>query len=144
MSQDITRIREILEAHNRAIHDRDAEGVFSHFGRDAVAFDLAPPLRFVGEQVTDRESIRKWFATWDGPIDRTLHDLEIKVGGDVAFAHALERIRGQKTGGEKSDVWVRSTFGLVRTSDGWTIQHVHTSVPFHMDGSLRAAVDLKP
>ena len=26
----------------------------------------------------------------------------------------------------------------------WKVMHVHASVPFHMDGSLKAAVDLKP
>ncbi|WP_446719495.1 hypothetical protein [Inquilinus sp. OTU3971] len=31
-----------------------------------------------------------------------------------------------------------------RAADGWVIVHEHESVPFYMDGSLRAAVDLKP
>jgi ketosteroid isomerase-like protein len=26
----------------------------------------------------------------------------------------------------------------------WLVTHEHVSVPFYMDGSLRAAVDLKP
>ena len=26
----------------------------------------------------------------------------------------------------------------------WRIAHAHTSVPFHMDGSFRAAVELQP
>jgi ketosteroid isomerase-like protein len=26
----------------------------------------------------------------------------------------------------------------------WKIAHEHTSVPFYMDGSFRAAIDLKP
>jgi hypothetical protein len=30
------------------------------------------------------------------------------------------------------------------TGDAWTVAHEHTSVPFYMDGSLKAAVDLAP
>jgi ketosteroid isomerase-like protein len=41
-------------------------------------------------------------------------------------------------------VWFRITFGLRRAAEGWTITHEHESVPFYMDGSLRAAVDLQP
>jgi ketosteroid isomerase-like protein len=45
---------------------------------------------------------------------------------------------------EGFDLWFRSTLGL-RKSDGvWRIVHEHTSTPFYMDGSFRAAVDLKP
>ena len=36
------------------------------------------------------------------------------------------------------------TLALVRTPDGWKIVHLHESVPFHMDGSQRAALDLEP
>jgi hypothetical protein len=36
------------------------------------------------------------------------------------------------------------TFGLHRQNGAWRVAHRHASVPFHMDGSLRAAVTLKP
>jgi PhnB protein len=51
---------------------------------------------------------------------------------------------GTKTEGAKADVWVRVTVVLRRIGGAWKITHQHTSVPFHMDGSLKAAVDLKP
>ncbi len=52
--------------------------------------------------------------------------------------------RGTKEGGEAVDLWFRNTLCLKRTSDGWRIVREHASVPFYMDGSLRAAVDLTP
>jgi ketosteroid isomerase-like protein len=34
--------------------------------------------------------------------------------------------------------------GLRRTTAGWQITHEHDSTPFYMDGSGRAATDLRP
>jgi ketosteroid isomerase-like protein len=39
---------------------------------------------------------------------------------------------------------MRSTLCFRREGGAWKIAHAHTSVPFHMDGSFRAAVDLEP
>jgi ketosteroid isomerase-like protein len=39
---------------------------------------------------------------------------------------------------------MRATLCFRREGDEWKIAHAHTSVPFHMDGSFRAAVDLTP
>jgi ribonuclease PH len=40
------------------------------------------------------------------------------------------------------DLWFRTTVVLKKASGRWQIVHEHASVPFYMDGSLRAAVDL--
>ena len=45
--------------------------------------------------------------------------------------------------GEETDVWVRATVGLRKIDGRWKIIHEHASVPFYMDGSYRAAVDLE-
>jgi ketosteroid isomerase-like protein len=42
------------------------------------------------------------------------------------------------------DLWTRCTACLVRRGTEWKIVHQHNSVPFLMDGSFKAAVDLKP
>ena len=36
------------------------------------------------------------------------------------------------------------TLALERRPEGWRIVHLHEFVPFHMDGSQRAALDLEP
>lgn len=38
----------------------------------------------------------------------------------------------------------RVTLCLRRVGSAWMIVHEHESVPFYMDGSFRAAVDLQP
>jgi len=39
---------------------------------------------------------------------------------------------------------VRATVCYRKTDGKWMVAHEHVSVPFCMDGSNRAAVDLKP
>jgi ketosteroid isomerase-like protein len=42
------------------------------------------------------------------------------------------------------DLWFRATLGFRKIDGKWTITHEHSSVPFYMDGSFKAAIDLKP
>lgn len=81
---------------------------------------------------------------WKGQIGFEVRDLTISCSDNVAFACCLSRMLGERTSGEQTDVWYRLTLGLRKINGKWLIQHEHESVPFYMDGSLRAAVDLKP
>jgi PhnB protein len=93
---------------------------------------------------TLRKSLAEWFRTFHGPIGYEVHDLSITAGDEVAFCRSLNRISGTRTGGEETDVWVRVTIGWRSVGGRWLIAHEHASVPFYMDGSARAAIDLKP
>jgi PhnB protein len=73
-----------------------------------------------------------------------IHHLEVTTGGDVAFRHSLTRLRGTTIDGETSDIWFRQTLCFRKIDVEWKITHEHESVPFYMDGSVRAAVDLQP
>jgi ketosteroid isomerase-like protein len=81
---------------------------------------------------------------WQGPIGYEIRNLSILVGDDVAFSHSLNRMHGTKTDGAKGDLWFRHTFGFQRIKGEWKIAHEHESVPFYMDGSFKAAIELKP
>jgi ketosteroid isomerase-like protein len=82
--------------------------------------------------------------TFEGPIGFEIRDLAITTGDDVAFSHSLNRISGKRTDGQTTDVWVRSTVCFRKVDGEWMVVHEHASVPFYMDGSFRASVDLKP
>ena len=108
-----------------------------------MSFDLAPPLQYAGTEAL-RKSLAEWFATFQGLIGYDVHDLSITAGGGVAFCRSLNRISGRRTHGEETDVWVRATMGFRRVGGRWLIAHEHASVPLYMDGSEKAAIDLKP
>ena len=138
---DQAEIRHLLQAHAAAHEAKDADALIAGYAPDALLSDLAPPLQFRG---VDRPGLEAWLKTWDGPIGLSLHDLDVSIGGDIAFATSLNRMTGDKTDGTHVDLWFRATVCLRKVEDRWLVVHEHTSVPFHMDGSLRAAVDLEP
>ncbi len=136
-------IQKLMDSWVKAIRARDVNWVMSHYAPDIRLFDLAPPLQYVGRDAY-RKNWEEWFATWQGPIGYEIQDLGVTVGDDVAFRHSLNRISGRRTNGEETDVWVRATACYRKINGEWLIMHEHISVPFYMDGSARAAVDLKP
>jgi ketosteroid isomerase-like protein len=138
---DDAEIRRILDDQRAALHAKDAEALAAHAAPDILSFDLAPPLASRG---TDIAGTTAWLATWDGPIDYQVHDLQIQADGGVAFSTSLNRMLGTKTDGARVDLWVRATVGYRKVRGHWTVVHEHVSVPFYMDGSERAALDLKP
>lgn len=140
-SNDVEAIRALVEATSAAIRAKDVDRALEPYTDDALFFDLAPPLQTTGP---NREATKTWFDTWRGDIEHEVTDLDIAVCGDLALAHAINRIGGTKKDGEKVSTWVRMTLGLRKEGGAWRVMHEHVSVPFYMDGSLRAAVDLKP
>jgi PhnB protein len=137
-------IRKVIERQAQAIHDKDAEAVIACYALDSVIFDLAPPLQNPQSGTENEAGLNEWFATWRGPIGYETRDITISATDDLAFAHGFVRISGTKVGGEWNDIWARQTLCLRKLGGAWKIAHEHTSVPFYMDGSDKAAVDLKP
>ncbi len=144
MKDDEAGIRAVLDGFTRAIHDRDAAGAIAPLADDAVVFDLAPPLRLGPDAARDPAGYESWFGTWMSPIVSSSWDLEIVVGGDVAYAFCLQHMTGTKVDGAAVDLWFRATACFRREAGGWRITHMHNSVPFAMDGSDRALLDLRP
>lgn len=142
-ASDEARIREAIDNWAKALRAKDIKGVMSHFAADLVTFDLAPPLEYVGADSL-RKNLEDWFPTFRGPIGYEISNLHIDASQDLALCRSLNRITGTRTGGEKTDVWVRATVGLRNMDGRWLVTHEHMSVPFYMDGSYKAAVDLKP
>ncbi|MEV5720056.1 SgcJ/EcaC family oxidoreductase [Amycolatopsis mediterranei] len=139
------QIRDLMAAREVAMAARDAETLGAHYAPDVVAFTLAPPLVHHGAEVIDVEARRAWFESFEGPIEYEIRDLEITIGGDIAYSHALNRMSTTPKGAPAGfELWFRSTVCFRREDGGWRITHVHDSTPFYMDGTLRAAVDLKP
>jgi PhnB protein len=135
------RIRALIDDWAKALRAKDVDGVLAHFAADIVTFDLAPPLTLTG---ADANGLRAWFSTWKGPLGYQIRDLNVTAGDDAAFCHCLSRLSGTKIDGEQNEVWFRQTLCFRKIGGAWKIAHQHESVPFYMDGSYRAAVDLEP
>lgn len=138
---ELARIRAAIARWNDALQNKNARAVAAQQTSDFVHYSLAPPL-IADTSTTD--DLEDWFATWNGPIGYALHDTTIAASGDLAICCGLVHLTGEKIDGYRADVWFRMTLALTKSEGGWKIAHEHNSVPFHMHGSFRAAVDLKP
>ncbi|WP_328645277.1 nuclear transport factor 2 family protein [Amycolatopsis sp. NBC_00348] len=142
---DETRIRELLAVRTDAMTSRDAETLASQYTPDVIAFTLAPPLAHRGADVIDVEARKAWFDGFEGPIEYEVRDLEITVGGDIAYCHSLTRLSTTPKGAPAGfELWFRSTLCFRKGGGEWRITHVHDSTPFYMDATMSAALDLKP
>ena len=142
-ASDEAQIRGLINDWAESVRAKDVDGIMSHYAADIVTFDLAPPLQYAGADAL-RKSLEAWFPTFRGAVGYEIRELSITTGDEVAFCRSLNRISGTRTDGEETGVWVRATIGLRKIDGKWKVTHEHSSVPFYMDGSYRAAVDLKP
>jgi ketosteroid isomerase-like protein len=142
---DENELREMLASYQGAMQRRDPSGVVAHLASGIVAFTLAPPLRQDSAEVIDPARIKAWFAGFESDFTWEMTALEITVGGDVAFAHSVNHLSATPAGTPHHfDLWFRATYGLRKVDGAWLIAHDHSSTPFYMDGTMRAAVDLTP
>lgn len=139
-NSDRAQIDALFEQLHRAYADHNADAIAAAYTRDAVIYDLAPPLFHRG---LDAKSLGDWLATWDGPLEMSMQDFEITIDENLAVATSLSKMSGTQQG-EPQKMWLRTTWALRKLHGQWLIAHDHASVPFYMDGSFRAAIDLTP
>ena len=137
-------IREVIEAKAAALQTGDVKLLKSYYAPQTLEFTLAPPLGARTDS-SDVAPVEQWLAGFERPPRREVTQLEITTDGDVAFATSIDGMTMTPKGGPgEMTLWFRVTLGLRRIDGRWLVTHEHESVPFYMDGSLRAAVDLKP
>jgi ketosteroid isomerase-like protein len=144
MSEDEAEIWALINERSAAIRDKDAARAVATLARDMVAFELAPPLALGPEAARDEAGLVAWLSGWEGPVGIEIRDLHVEAGGDVGWSRSLNRLHGTLKDGRQVDMWMRSTLAFRREDGAWRIAHGHSSLPFLMDGSYRAATDLQP
>ncbi len=137
-------IREVIEGRAERLSAGDVKAHLAYSAPEVIHYSLAPPL---GERVdtSDPAPIERWLTTFETPPKREVTRLEIVADGDVAFATSIDSMTATPKGStEPFTLWFRVTIGLRRVDSHWLVVHEHESVPFQMDGSFAAAIDLKP
>jgi ketosteroid isomerase-like protein len=138
---DEADVRQVIDRLVGAIGAMDVEGLEACFTADIVSFDVEPPLQHVGVEA----KLRNWrgaFTVFQPPLEYELRDLTITVGEDVAFAHAINRLRGSLNGNQVGP-WVRWTAGFRKVDGKWLIAHDQVSVPVDLTSST-ALLNLQP
>lgn len=137
-----TEIRAWLDQWKKAFTAKDADGVIALYADDVVAYDIVPPLQYVGKAAY-RADYEAFFKQYQSDIRADVRDLHIDGSGDFAYAMGLELIGGTMANGQKSEVWLRFTSLFRKVNGKWLDFHDHVSVPADLETG-KAALDLKP
>jgi ketosteroid isomerase-like protein len=142
--KDEAEIKALIERWRTAFQKKDVDGVMAIYGdgKDFVAYDIVPPLAYVGGPAY-RKDYEEFFGAFDGPLGLEIKDPQVVAGDTVAYAYMLEHLTGTMKGGGKTDLWLRSTETYRKIGGKWVATHDHVSVPTDM-ASGKAVLDLKP
>lgn len=139
---DETAIKAVIDQWSTAFSARDINGVMAVYAPDVIAYDIVPPLQYVGKDAY-RKDYEEFFAQFKGPINLELRDLHISASGDLGTAICLERLSGTMANGQQSTMWVRATSIFRKEGGKWLDVHDHISVPADLQTG-KARVDLVP
>ena len=140
--KDVDAIKARYSDWERAFAAKDVNGVMALYAPDVIAYDIVPPLQFVGAG-DYRKDYATFFGAFKGPLKITDPSMHVEQSGAVAFAFGLERLRGTTTNGTRVDMWVRFTDGWKLENGRWLVAHEHVSVPVDLT-SGKARLDLTP
>ena len=142
MKEEILKIRAAL---TEAIQKKNASKANDFYAEDGVLFLLAPPLQEkIQIGIEGLNDLNIWFDTWEGNIGLESEEVVIQNDRNIAFLHSLEHLFGQRKDGSYTDSWYRETLCFLKINNIWKIVHQHQSFPMYMDGSDKAAINLRP
>ena len=135
-------LRDLVDERVRAVRERDSATLAARPAEDVITFDVLPPLNSRGSQATV-EHLRAWFDGYDGPIDYSAHDVQVRAQGELGFCSFLYHVGGTPKTGDQVNMWMRATLCCRRIDGRWRIVHDHESVPFD-PATGQALISLEP
>jgi class 3 adenylate cyclase len=136
IEQDIAEVRSVVYRMAECYGMKDVDGVLDTFvgegsslvgtGSDELRFGLAAVHLQIARDISEVDT-----------LSFGMEAVRVDVFGDAAFAFA-NAVISATFGSEQFRFPLRSTFGLVRTDDGWRIAQLHTSIAPHQQGEGRS------
>lgn len=130
MPTDEQQIRTLIENWAKAVHAGDLNGVLADHATDIVMFDVPPPYEGVRGIDAYRETWPSFFQWQAQGASFEIESLDVTVGDDVAFAHALLRCGTPEELAADPANRLRLTLGLRRQGGRWLVAHEHHSFPY--------------
>ncbi len=144
MRQEEMVIRKQRELWKAAFEAGDVERIMSFYapGAATVAFDVLPPLQYSGFDAY-KQHWSLFLALFQGPPKVDVAESQIVCSGDVAFVHALVRLKATLRDGRPLDIWMRATNGMRKIGGEWLVVHDHVSLPVDITTGV-PSMNLKP
>lgn len=136
------QIHDWIDSWTKAFSAKDVDRVMELYTDDVVAYDIVPPLQYIGKPAY-RADYQQFFAQYEDNLHVEVRDLHLGVNGELGYATGLEMISGTLKRGQKSNTWVRFTSLYRKVNGKWLDFHDHVSVPADIE-SGKALLDLKP
>ena len=144
-AQDTADIKALEDRFAAAVKAKDVNAIMANYVPDQslIVFDAIPPRQYTGADAY-RKDWQGFLGSFSGPIaEATISDLDITVGGDVAFSHSIQHLSGTGKDGKPFDMTVRATDGYRKVDGKWLIVHEHVSVPVDLD-TMKPDLTSKP
>jgi uncharacterized protein (TIGR02246 family) len=135
-------IRGWLDHWRKAVSAKDVDRVMELYTDDVVAYDVVPPLQYVGKAAY-RGDYQQFFSQYDSDLHVETRDLQIGATGELGYATGLQMISGALKHGQRSGMWVRFTSLYRKINGKWLDFHDHVSVPVDIE-SGKAMLELQP
>lgn len=129
-AQDQAAIKALEDKFTTAFNAKDTTAIMSLYVPDdsLIVFDSSIPRQYTGAAAYTKDWNDFW-TMFPGPATFTLSDLDVTVGGNVAYSHSIQHAIMTDKKGKKMDMTVRVTDGYKKINGQWLISHEHVSVP---------------
>jgi len=126
-----------------AFNAKDINAIMALYTPDEamVVFDAVPPRQYTGWSAYKKDW-EAFFAAFPGPAEIKMTDLDVTVGGDIAYGHCIQQTIMTDKAGKKVPMTVRVTDGYKKVNGKWLISHEHVSIPVDLD-TMKPDLDSK-
>jgi uncharacterized protein (TIGR02246 family) len=129
-AQDQAAIKVLEDKFVTAFNAKDSNAVMALYVPDQslIVFDASPPRQYTGASAYKKDWDDFW-TMFPGLAKMDLSELDITVGGNVAYSHSIQHVTLADKKGKKTEFTVRVTDGYKKINGQWLISHEHVSVP---------------
>jgi uncharacterized protein (TIGR02246 family) len=142
-AQDQADIQALETQFQTAFNARDINAIMALYTPDEamVVFDAVPPRQYTGWSAYKKDW-ESFFAAFPGPAEIKLTELDVTVGGNIAYGHSIQQTIVTDKTGKKVPLTVRVTDGYKKVNGKWLISHEHVSIPVDLD-TMKPVLDSK-
>ena len=139
------QIRLLIKDFKEALLSGDVDSVMSFYAPEVVAFDLVPPIQFIGRDAY-RKSWEKALVDMKTKFNESIYEirnLNISANENLAFSFSLNHWSFKTPDNEEMNLWMRATNCYKKINGKWKITHEQFSVPVDLETG-KAFLDLSP
>jgi ketosteroid isomerase-like protein len=127
-SSDTAEIKALEQRLIDGIKAKDANQIMSCYSNDVFAYDVVPPLQYVGAAAFQKPW-QGFLGMFKGPINAEVNDLVINSDGEIAYSRSVQHVSGTTNEGKPFDATFRITDVYRKSHGNWVIEQEHISLP---------------